>query len=289
MDNMELKILDDAILQTILCMESIWKFEASKYTMLRNLRFVKKLPVETIQELRSKYHRKCMHVAFELKNWYTNNGIKSNTLCLRRRMETEKGDYRLEIKVPDDNGNIHSYTHHAVEVFFEHGKFKLIDALHSTEVVWLEAYLDELCKVNKCERSDLCYDLGLLAPTNLVARNMHMFNELLYFIDRVYKIGQPKCIVLFDDTEECVPMLASDVVRYDFSKLLGEIGISVTHEFFIHRWMQVYDALTTEWMRIIAPICIMPEKLAIDTQDEVMGKFLDAEYMSSIVHVAAPA
>ncbi|MDY3828421.1 MAG: hypothetical protein SOZ71_06520 [Clostridium sp.] len=101
------------------------------------------------------------------------------------------------IKVYSDiSGDIKEYSHHAIEIFKEHGKYKVLDILHSDKVVWLETYLDELCKVNHCQRGQLRYDFGYLAPCHAFASNMQELSDLMRYLDKTYCIGKPRVTLM---------------------------------------------------------------------------------------------
>ena len=251
--------LDAAIIQTILLMEEQFLYNRGKYTEFVGKPFCKKFTEAELVSIRSKYDRKCMELAFQLKGWYTSNNMYSNTVCFRRKMDVANDDVKLQLLVRDSEKNLHDYTHHAVEVYFNNDRFKVIDPLHYNEVIWLDRYLDMLCEANNCDRSGICYDIGMLVTSNISAPNLKMFNMLVYWMDKQYRIGSPQCFVLFDEFNKMPDYhkLCSDIVCYDFSKLLLEFDLYVTAKEFQDRWMYLYNKMITIWINQLAPMCML--------------------------------
>ena len=168
------------------------------------------------------------------------------------------------IKVYSDiSGDIKEYSHHAIEIFKEHGKYKVLDILHSDKVVWLETYLDELCKVNHCQRGQLRYDFGYLAPCHAFASNMQELSDLMRYLDKTYCIGKPR-VTLMNLGEESPSgilikptegMLLSDDMAMDFDefgKLFGEYD----GKRIIATYQRVYDRLMTIRFNMLHILCL---------------------------------
>ena len=86
------------------------------------------------------------------------NDILSNTIVLKMIPEKPELQEIRTIKIQSEiDESVHEYTHHAIEVFKEYGRYKVLDILHTNRVMWLEDYLDNICKVNHCSRDQLRY------------------------------------------------------------------------------------------------------------------------------------
>ena len=160
-------------------------YRNEKYQMLHGVKYRREFDLEYTQKIRNKYNSNCFEAAYELKSYYAENGILSNTIVLKMRPESPEIREFTTIKVYSDiSGDIKEYSHHAIEIFKEHGKYKVLDILNSDKVVWLETYLDELCKVNHCQRGQLRYDFGYLAPCHAFASNMQELSDLMRYLDK---------------------------------------------------------------------------------------------------------
>ena len=239
-------------------------YRNEKYQMLHGAEYKRELGSEYIQKLRNKYTSNCFEAAYELKTYYAENGILSNTIILKMRLKSPEIQEFTTIKVYSDiSGEIKEYSHHAIEIFKEHGKYKVLDVLHSDKVVWLETYLDELCKVNNCQRAQLRYDLGYLAPCHAFASNMQELSDLMHYLDKTYCIGKPRVSLM--NTGKKTPsgitikptegMLLSDDMAmdfYEFGRAFGEYDekrILVTYQ-------RVYDRLMTIRFNMLHVLCL---------------------------------
>lgn len=239
-------------------------YRNEKYQMLHGVKYRRELDLEYTQKIRNKYNSNCFEAAYELKSYYAENGILSNTIVLKMRPESPEIREFTTIKVYSDiSGDIKEYSHHAIEIFKEHGKYKVLDILHSDKVVWLETYLDELCKVNHCQRGQLRYDFGYLAPCHAFASNMQELSDLMRYLDKTYCIGKPR-VTLMNLGEESPSgilikptegMLLSDDMAMDFDefgKLFGEYD----GKRIIATYQRVYDRLMTIRFNMLHILCL---------------------------------
>lgn len=239
-------------------------YRNEKYQMLHGVKYRREFDLEYTQKIRNKYNSNCFEAAYELKSYYAENGILSNTIVLKMRPESPEIREFTTIKVYSDiSGDIKEYSHHAIEIFKEHGKYKVLDILHSDKVVWLETYLDELCKVNHCQRGQLRYDFGYLAPCHAFASNMQELSDLMRYLDKTYCIGKPR-VTLMNLGEESPSgilikptegMLLSDDMAMDFDefgKLFGEYD----EKRIIATYQRVYDRLMTIRFNMLHILCL---------------------------------
>lgn len=239
-------------------------YRNEKYQMLHGVKYRREFDLEYTQKIRNKYTSNCFEAAYELKTYYAENGILSNTIVLKMRPESPEIREFTTIKVYSDiSGDIKEYSHHAIEIFKEHGKYKVLDILHSDKVVWLETYLDELCKVNHCQRGQLRYDFGYLAPCHAFASNMQELSDLMRYLDKTYCIGKPR-VTLMNLGEESPSgilikptegMLLSDDMAMDFDefgKLFGEYD----GKRIIATYQRVYDRLMTIRFNMLHILCL---------------------------------
>lgn len=239
-------------------------YRNEKYQMLHGVKYRREFDLEYTQKIRNKYNSNCFEAAYELKSYYAENGILSNTIVLKMRPESPEIREFTTIKVYSDiSGDIKEYSHHAIEIFKEHGKYKVLDILHSDKVVWLETYLDELCKVNHCQRGQLRYDFGYLAPCHAFASNMQELSDLMRYLDKTYCIGKPR-VTLMNLGEESPSgilikptegMLLSDDMAMDFDefgKLFGEYD----GKRIIATYQRVYDRLMTIRFNMLHILCL---------------------------------
>lgn len=197
------------------------RYIPGRYQLLHGVKYNKKLVPELISKIREKYTGNCTGAAYELKTYYMENGIQSNTIVLKMRPESDDMNTVVGIKIPGYEGE---YSHHTIEVFVEYDTFKVLDVLHRDGPVLLEAYLDKVCRVNNCPRSQLRYDSGYLAPMNAYAPNMGAINDLLMYLDKVYGVGKPRCSLLNVPDEKS--LWSSDDVAMDFEDMASKFGMS---------------------------------------------------------------
>ena len=209
------------------------------YQLLRGVRYSKTMNQKNVQMIRDKYPQNCFGAAYELKTYYSENGICSNTIALKMRPESPDRQEFRSIKIYSElDEKAHEYTHHAIEIYKEAGKYKVFDILHRNRTVWLEDYLDEVCQTNQCPRSQLRYDMGTLAPSHALADNMQDFSNLMRYLDKQYEIGKPRVTyinIASSDDEAC---LISDDMMMNFDDLGREFG--VTGEEVILRLRKIY-------------------------------------------------
>ena len=239
-------------------------YRNEKYQMLHGVKYRRELDLEYTQKIRNKYTSNCFEAAYELKTYYAENGILSNTIVLKMRPESPEIQEFTTIKVYSDiSGDIKEYSHHAIEIFKEHGKYKVLDILHSDKVVWLETYLDELCKVNHCQRGQLRYDLGYLAPCNAFASNMQELSDLMRYLDKTYCIGKPR-VTLMNLGEESPSgilikptegMLLSDDMAMDFDEFGRPFG-EYDGKRIIATYQRVYDRLMGIRFNMLHMLCL---------------------------------
>lgn len=239
-------------------------YRNEKYQMLHGVKYRRELDLEYTQKIRNKYTSNCFEAAYELKTYYAENGILSNTIVLKMRPESPEIQEFTTIKVYSDiSGDIKEYSHHAIEIFKEHGKYKVLDILHSDKVVWLETYLDELCKVNHCQRGQLRYDFGYLAPCHAFASNMQELSDLMRYLDKTYCIGKPR-VTLMNLGEESPSgilikptegMLLSDDMAMDFDEF-GRLFGEYDGKRIIATYQRVYDRLMGIRFNMLHMLCL---------------------------------
>ena len=239
-------------------------YRNEKYQMLHGVKYRREFDLEYTQKIRNKYNSNCFEAAYELKSYYAENGILSNTIVLKMRPESPEIREFTTIKVYSDiSGDIKEYSHHAIEIFKEHGKYKVLDILHSDKVVWLETYLDELCKVNHCQRGQLRYDFGYLAPCHAFASNMQELSDLMRYLDKTYCIGKPR-VTLMNLGEESPSgilikptegMLLSDDMAMDFDEF-GRLFGEYDGKRIIATYQRVYDRLMTIRFNMLHILCL---------------------------------
>lgn len=235
-----------------------------KYQMLHGIKYRKELNLEYIEKIRNKYISNCFEAAYELKTYYVENGILSNTIVLKMRPESPDIQGFTTIKVYSDVvGEVKEYSYHAVEIFKEHGKYKVLDILHSDKIVWLETYLDELCKANNCERNQLRYDFGYLAPCHTFASNMQELSDLMRYLDKIYCIGKPRITLLNMGeksaadifTRQTQGMFLSDDMAMDFDAFGREFGIC-DEKRIITTYQKVYKRLMSVRFNMLHVLCL---------------------------------
>ena len=180
----------------------------------------------TSGKIRNTYKGNCYEAAFELKTYYAENNILSNTIVLKMRPESpEIQEFRM-LKIKSEiEQEVKEYSHHAIEIFKEHGRYKVFDILHSDKAVWLEDYLDDVCKTNACKREHLRYDMGYLAPANVYATNMQELSDLMRYLDKQYNIGKPRLNLIDIQEPESEWWLLSDDVVMDFDRYGANFGV----------------------------------------------------------------
>lgn len=230
-------------------------YRQDKYQMLHKVKYKKEIDREYILLLRDKYKRKCLEAAYELKTYYMENGILSNTIVLKMRPESANAQEIRTIKIHSESYNVDfEYTHHAIEVFKEHGKYKVLDILHTDKVVFLEEYLDDVCKANDCQRNQLRYDLGMLTPCHAFAGNMQEFSDVMRYLDKKYRIGKPRVSLMNVPKFEESSIILSDDIIMDFDEF-GKF-FNADYERVKNTWIRVYDRLTTIRLNILHMLCL---------------------------------
>lgn len=239
-------------------------YRNEKYRMLHGVKYGQGLNLEYIERIRNTYASNCFEAAYELKTYYSENGILSNTIVLKMRPESPEIQEFTTIKVYSDIvSEVKDYSHHAIEIFKEHGKYKVLDILHSDKIVWLETYLDELCKVNNCKRNQLRYDFGYLAPCHAFAGNMQELSDLMRYLDKVYCIGKPR-ITLMDlskkspsdiFTKPIEGMFLSDDMAMDFDEFGRTFG-EYDEKRIIAAYQRVYDILMSVRFNMLHLLCL---------------------------------
>ena len=93
-------------------------YRNEKYQMLHGVKYRREFDLEYTQKIRNKYNSNCFEAAYELKSYYAENGILSNTIVLKMRPESPEIREFTTIKVYSDiSGDIKEYSHHAIEIF----------------------------------------------------------------------------------------------------------------------------------------------------------------------------
>jgi hypothetical protein len=231
--------------------------------MLHGVRYKKKMDKDNLENIREKYTGNCCEAAYELKTYYAENGILSNTIVLKMRPESPEmqgfESFKVHSYIENEDKN---YLYHVIEVFKEHGKYKVLDVLHRDESVWLETYLDELCKTNECKRNRLRYDMGYLAPCHVFAPNMQELTDLMRFLDKVYGVGQPRLNIINlgpSDFPQDIPkeefgMFLSDDISMNFDDMGRDFGY--TGREFIKIYNSVYIKLVGIRFNLLHLLCL---------------------------------
>ena len=202
----------------------LYKYE--KYQMLHNVKYKKEMDAEHLEKVRNAYLGNCYEAAFELKTYYMENRILSNTIVLKMRPESPDIHELRTIKIKNElTQSVAEYSHHAIEIFKEHGKYKVLDILHNDRAIWLEQYLDDVCMANNCKREQLRYDMGYLAPCHAYAGNMQELSDLMRYLDKQYNIGKPRLnLMSTEDAEEEWCLLSDDMIM-DFDSFGAGFGV----------------------------------------------------------------
>ena len=261
-------------------------YQHEKYQMLHGIKYKKEMAVEHLEKVRKAYGGNCFEAAYELKTYYMENGILSNTIVFKMRPESPEIHELRPIKIQSElEQEVKEYSHHAVEIFKEHGKYKVFDILHSDRVVWLEDYLDDVCGVNNCKREQLRYDMGYLAPAHVHANNMQELSDLMRYMDKEYKIGKPRLNLMDVPIPEEDWCLLSDDMMMDFDRygaIFGVSGIEV-----IKSYQKIYDKLMGIRFNALHMLCfgkIMRDPLVsagaaeIVFDEEMIWQMLDKEW-----------
>ncbi len=225
------------------------------YQMLHGVRYEKEMPRENLEMIRSNYKGSCLQAAYELKTCCIENNLLSNTIVLKMRPERPEIQEMQFIKIHSEtDGRDYEYTHHAIEIFKEHGKYKVLDILHRDRAVWLESYLDEVCRTNNCPREQLRYDMGYLAPCHAFAENMQDLSDLMRYLDKVYKVGKPRLSLLNTAETGGKSYMISDDVIMNFDEFGREFGVS--RETVIMAFKRVFDRLMGLRFNILHMLCL---------------------------------
>lgn len=231
-----------------------YAYRYEMYQMLHDIRYKKKMDKEHITAIRNAYKDDSLEAAYELKTYYLENAILSNTIVLKMRPDTSNSKEMKTIKIHSDiDDTDYEYSHHVIEIFKEHGKYKVFDILHSDRVSWLEPYLDNICAVNHCSRQQLRYDMGYLAPAHAFAGNMKEFTDVMRYLDKKYRIGAPRINLcnLPNDTENC---WLSDDIFMDFDKFGKEFNIDC--EMVARVWRSIYDKIMAIKINTLHMLCL---------------------------------
>lgn len=203
-----------------------YMYVPENYQLLHGIKYEKSMDQELQKKLINRYQHSSGKAAYELKTYYAENGILSNTIVLKMRPPRPDINEIFSICIPSElDGNKHEYPFHAIEIFCEDGKYKVFDVLHRRKVLFLENYLDELCKANNCERERLRYDMGLLASPHIKAGNMQELTDLLRYLDKKYKIGKPR-FGMINTTSVNQTFFCSDEIFMDFDEFGRKYGVS---------------------------------------------------------------
>lgn len=217
-------------------------YRYEKYQLLHGVKYTKNMKEEHLNLLRSRYNGICLGAAYELKTYFMENGILSNTIILKMRPESsDMFGLQNSIRIHSElDGTDHEYTHHAIEIYKEHGKYKVLDVLHREQPLWLEEYLDQVCNSNHCSREQLRYDMGFLISCHAFAGNMQELVDVMRYLDKIYKIGKPK-LSLMNLPEEDGDMWLSDDIIMDFEKFGRSFQADVREVVAV--WMRIYDVM----------------------------------------------
>ncbi len=193
------------------------------------------------------------------------NGFFSNTIVLKMRPKYPESQEWNDIKIYSElDGRVYEDVYHVIEIFKENGRYKVFDILNRDKTIWLEEYLNETCRVNKCEREQLRYDLGYLAPCHVLAQNMQELSDLMRYLDKEYKIGKPRSnfinISNMDDDE----VFLSDDVIMNFDEIGRKFGVTGKEVMMVYR--NIYDDMMKVRFNILHLLCfarIMRESIMI--------------------------
>ena len=248
----------------------VYRYE--QYQMLHNVKYTKNLERNYIELIRKKYKGNCFEVAYELKSYYLENNILSNTIILKMRPESpEIQEFRCIKVYSDADDKVHEYSHHAIEIFKEHGRYKVLDILHTDKVLWLENYLDEICKINNCKREQLRYDMGYLVPCHVYADNMQELSALMKYLDNKYCIGKPRLTLAnIDDSEG---MILSDDIFMNFDEIYRPF--KVDYETLKRSWVKVYDKLMKIRFNMLYMMCSGNGRKNYGVSDVIAETLLD--------------
>ena len=248
MTDMEIMIAD-----LILACQQRNVYWYKKYQMLHGLKYQKNMAEETQEKIRRHCPANCYRAAFELKTYYMENGFLSNTIVLKMRPGSSEDKVILPIAIHSElDGTDHIYSHHAIEVFQEHGRYKVLDVLHNNKMVWLETYLDEVCRTNGCQRKQLRYDKGYLVSANTCAENMQGLMDLMTYLDKEYKLGLPRMNFINTGNSEEEIWLSDDIAM-DFKGLGKEFGADA--QTVINTYHRIYDMIGSTQMELLKMMC----------------------------------
>ncbi len=243
-----------------------------KYQKLHHVKYQKEMPSEYLRMLRSQYDGDSIKTAYELKTYYMENGMLSNTIVLKMRPKSPNSQKIKAIKIHSElKKSDQEYSYHAIEVFKEHGKYKVFDILHSDRSVWLESYLDNVCITNRCPRQQLRYDMAYLAPCHAFADNMQELSDLMRYLDKTYGIGKPRLnMVSIQDKYNRVCEVSDEIIM-DFDAFGWTFG--VTGKEVIAACKRIYDILTGIRFNILHLLClghVMNDLLICATMEEAL-------------------
>lgn len=224
------------------------------YQLLHGVKYRREMEKNNINLLRSRYKNNSFEASYELKTYYIENHLLSNTIVLKRRPKKPEMKEIRNIKIYNEVENrVFEYTHHAIEIFKEDGNYKVFDVLHRDKSMLLEDYLEEICEVNHCQREHLRYDMGYLAPCHAFADNMQELSDLMRYLDKSYKIGKPR-LNLIDIPSEEGGMLLSDDMYMDFKEFGKKFGVEIDKV--IEVWTRIYHNLFTVQYNLLHSLCL---------------------------------
>lgn len=231
-------------------------YQPREYQMLHGVPYRKEMLTEDLDKIRKKYakNKNCLEAAYELKTYYSENQICSNTIVLKMRPLSSDSKKLYPIKIYNElNNKNYEFYYHAIEIFKENGNYKVFDILHRNKAVELEQYLDNICKINHCQRTQLRYDFGFLAPCHVYAENMQELSDIMRYLDKTYKIGKPR-LNLINQHHSCEDFFLSDDIAMDFDAFgmcFRVSGIEV-----IHTFQQIYGNMMGIRFNILHTLCL---------------------------------
>ena len=171
-----------------------------------------------------------------------------------RPRSPEVNEFRPIQIYSETHSGTRTYTHHAIEIFKEDRQYKVLGVLHRNQAMGLDQYLDEVCSVNGCPRSQLRYDMGYLAPSHVFIGNMKDFSDLMRYLDKTYQIGKPRQFLLNikEDLEE--PLFLSDDIAMDFDTFGKPFGVG--SEDVMKTWSKVCDCMIGIRVNLLHLLCL---------------------------------
>lgn len=233
--------------------ENTYRYE--NYQLLHGVKYRKEMSLDNLKLIREGYDDNSFEAAYELKTYYMENHIPSNTIVLKMRPKTPDQKEIEFIKIYSEKDNAEcEYILHTIEIFKEHGKYKVLDILHSDKAVWLENYLDEVCKTNNCTIEQLRYDMGYLAPCHAFAENMQELSDVMRYLDKKCCIGKPRLnLVNTHGTGGSYDPLSDDMAMdFDaFGRMFGVSGEEV-----VKVYQKNYDRMMAIRFNMLHVLCM---------------------------------